>query len=56
MAAGSIVAATDYEGMGTPGPHPYLVGISEGRSGLDAALAARQIPGAEAGDRLGVMG
>ena len=36
-----MVAATDYEGLGTPGLHPFLVGESEGRSVLDAARAAR---------------
>ncbi len=56
VVSGSIIAATDYEGMGTPGAHPYLVGVSEGRSGLDAALAARHLPDAEAGSQLGVMG
>ena len=30
-----IVAATDYPGLGTPGPHPYLVGTSEGRAILE---------------------
>ena len=30
--AGYVVAATDYEGLGTPGVHPYLVGESEGRT------------------------
>lgn len=54
--AGYLIAATDYEGIGTPGVHPYLVGESEGRSGLDAALAVRQLPGADAGDRFGIMG
>ena len=33
---GWIVAATDYPGLGTPGPHPYLVGVSEGRAVLDS--------------------
>ena len=32
---------TDYEGLGTPGVHHFLTGISEGRSVLDAARAAR---------------
>jgi pimeloyl-ACP methyl ester carboxylesterase len=41
--AGFVVAATDYEGLGTPGVHPYLVSTSEGRSVLDAARAARQV-------------
>ena len=44
--AGYAIAATDYEGLGTRGPHPYLVGTSEGRSVLDAARAARQLLGA----------
>ena len=52
----AIVASTDYEGLGTPGRHPYLVGESEGRSVIDALLAARQLPDAEAGDRFGIAG
>lgn len=39
---GWAVARTDYEGLGTPGVHPYLVGPSEGRSVLDVVRAARQ--------------
>ena len=35
--AGYVVAQTDYEGLGTPGVHPYLVGVSEGRGFPDAA-------------------
>jgi pimeloyl-ACP methyl ester carboxylesterase len=42
LKAGFAVVRTDYEGLGTPGPHPYLIGVSEGRSVLDAVLAARQ--------------
>lgn len=38
--AGWVVVATDYEGLGTPGVHPYLVSVSEGRSVLDIARAA----------------
>ena len=41
LRAGYVVAATDYEGLGTPGLHPYIVGQSEGRGMLDAARAAR---------------
>jgi alpha-beta hydrolase superfamily lysophospholipase len=44
LARGYVVAATDYQGLGTPGLHPYLVGESEGRAVLDAARAARQLP------------
>lgn len=51
-----ILAATDYEGLGTPGPHPYLVGISAGRSLLDAATAAAQLPRAEASKRTLIAG
>ena len=54
--AGYLVAVTDYEGLGTPGRHPYLVGESEGRSVLDAAKAARQLPGADAGHQLAIWG
>ena len=41
--AGFVVAATDYEGLGTPGVHPYLVSVSEGRSVLDSVRAARHV-------------
>jgi dipeptidyl aminopeptidase/acylaminoacyl peptidase len=54
--AGDVVVATDYEGLGTPGLHPYLVGQSEGRSVLDAARAAKAIPAAHASDRVFVAG
>lgn len=37
---GYAVAATDYERLGTPGVHPYLVSASEGRSVVDAVRAA----------------
>lgn len=40
---GYIVAATDYPGLGTPGPHPYLVGKSEGYAVLDSIRAARAV-------------
>jgi pimeloyl-ACP methyl ester carboxylesterase len=43
LKAGYAVVRTDYEGLGTPGIHPYLVGRSEGRSVLDAVRAARAV-------------
>jgi pimeloyl-ACP methyl ester carboxylesterase len=43
LAAGYAVLRTDYEGLGTPGKHPYLVNVSEGRSVLDIVDAARQL-------------
>ncbi|MGH9078655.1 MAG: lipase family protein [Acidimicrobiales bacterium] len=46
LTAGWLIAATDYQGLGVAaGIHPYLVGASEGYGVLDAAKAARQLPG-----------
>lgn len=53
---GYIVAATDYPGLGTVGPHPYLVGISEGRAVLDSVRAARLLPGSGGGRAFAVWG
>ena len=41
---GDIVTATDYEGMGTPGRHPYIAGVSEGRGTIDIVRAAGRMP------------
>jgi len=43
LKAGRAVLRTDYEGLGTPGPHRYLVGASEGRGVIDIVLAAREL-------------
>ena len=45
VAAGAIVTASDYPGLGSDsgGPHPYLVGESEGRAVLDSVRAAQQL-------------
>jgi dienelactone hydrolase len=43
LKAGYAVVRTDYQGLGTPGTHEYLVGISEGRSTLDIVRAARGV-------------
>jgi pimeloyl-ACP methyl ester carboxylesterase len=48
LKAGYAVAQTDYEGLGTPGIHPFLVGRAEGRGVLDIARAARKLD-----DRIG---
>ena len=40
LEAGFAVVATDYQGLGGPGPHPYLHWQSEGRSVLDSVRAA----------------
>ena len=41
--AGRVVVATDYEGLGGPGLHPYLLGESEARSIFDIVRAAREL-------------
>ena len=51
-----VVVATDYPGLGTVGPHPYLVGVSEGRAVLDSVRAAREMREANAGGRVVVWG
>lgn len=47
IARGYVVTATDYPGLGTVGPHPYLVGESEGRAVLDSIRAARELIGGQ---------
>lgn len=54
--SGFVVTATDYEGLGTAGIHPYLVGTSEGRSILDSIRAARALTDAGAGERSAIVG
>ena len=53
---GYIVVATDYPGLGVPGMHPYLIGVSEGRAVLDSVRAARAMPDAGASNRFAVWG
>ena len=40
---GYAVARTDYQGLGTDGPHAYLTGVPEARAVADIALAAHQL-------------
>jgi pimeloyl-ACP methyl ester carboxylesterase len=56
LAHGDVVVATDYAGLGMPGPHPYLVGASEARAALDSVRAAHNLPEAHAGTRFAVWG
>jgi pimeloyl-ACP methyl ester carboxylesterase len=49
VAAGYVVAATDYQGLGTPGPSPYLVGRVEAMNALDSVRAAHSLRQAHAG-------
>jgi pimeloyl-ACP methyl ester carboxylesterase len=41
--AGWVVVATDYAFAEKGGPHPYVIGEGEARSGLDSVRAARQM-------------
>jgi alpha-beta hydrolase superfamily lysophospholipase len=41
--SGWVLVGTDYAGLGTVGPHPYLIGQGEARSVLDAVRAAKQM-------------
>jgi alpha-beta hydrolase superfamily lysophospholipase len=49
LAAGDVVVAPDYQGLGSAGPHPYLVGDSEAWNTLDAVRAAGRFAPARAG-------
>lgn len=40
---GFVVVATDYEGLGTPGDHPYLDAESEARGVVDSVKAVRHL-------------
>ena len=51
-----MVAATDYVGLGTPGTHPYMIGVSEGRAVLDMVRAAMAMPEPGASERFVVWG
>jgi alpha-beta hydrolase superfamily lysophospholipase len=58
LAQGWTFLETDYEGLGTPGVHPYLVGLSESRGVLDIVRAAQQLPesGATAASPVMILG
>ncbi|MEU4220357.1 lipase family protein [Actinoplanes sp. NPDC026623] len=43
---GWTVAAADYPGLGTPAPHPYLVGGTTARTIIDSVKAARNLDSA----------
>jgi uncharacterized membrane protein HdeD (DUF308 family)/predicted esterase len=56
LAQGWVLVATDYVGLGTEGPHPYLVGHAAGRSVLDAVRAAHDLDGVRLANRTVVWG
>lgn len=52
---GWVVAATDYQGLGTPGVHQYTVNRTNGIDAVTIVAAARELP-VGAGTRFGVIG
>ncbi|WP_225613125.1 lipase family protein [Variovorax sp. VRV01] len=56
LKAGFAVVVTDYQGMGGPGPHPYLNWQVEGRSVLDSARAAIAARPAQISNRVIISG
>ncbi|MGU3432177.1 lipase family protein [Actinomycetes bacterium M1A6_2h] len=55
LARGAVVVATDYQGLGTDGPHPYLDPMSAGYDMIDAVRAARNVA-PSAGTRWAAIG
>lgn len=45
VARGFAIVMTDYEGLGTPGMHTYVNRVAEAAAVLDAARAAKKLPG-----------
>jgi len=58
VARGWAVAVSDYQGLGTPGQHTYVVGQAEGRAVLDVARAAQRLSGTglSSSSPVGLMG
>jgi uncharacterized membrane protein HdeD (DUF308 family)/acetyl esterase/lipase len=56
IANGWVLVGTDYIGLGTEGPHGYLVGAEGGRAVLDAVRAARQMGEVQLADETVVWG
>lgn len=54
--AGDAVVVPDYQGLGTPGPHPYLIGKVTARNTIDAVRAVHKIHAVHAGRRYAVFG
>ncbi|WP_314138034.1 alpha/beta fold hydrolase [uncultured Plantibacter sp.] len=56
LADGNVVVATDYAGMGIPGPASFLIGATEAANVLDIARAAQHVEGIDASDRVVLWG
>jgi alpha-beta hydrolase superfamily lysophospholipase len=56
IAEGYVVTASDYQGLGTTGPHPSLVGRVAAMNVLDSVRAARRLRAAHAGPQFALWG
>lgn len=56
VSMGYVVVATDYPGLGTPGPIGYLVGKGQAYAILDAVRAMQQLPNTAAGNDVMLWG
>jgi hypothetical protein len=56
LGAGYVVAATDYQGLGTSGVHQYQVATTETNNVFDSVTAAQQLKPAGAGKRTVALG
>ncbi|MGK9148466.1 lipase family protein [Plantibacter flavus] len=56
LADGNVVVATDYAGMGLPGPASFLIGATEAANVLDIARAAQHVDGIGASNRVVLWG
>ncbi|QBE64362.1 lipase family protein [Pseudoduganella lutea] len=56
LARGYVVVASDYPGLGLPGPAFYMAGQPNARASLDMLRVARNFPGAQASNRYVMYG
>ncbi len=56
LEAGYAIVATDYAGLGTPGPHPYLQSRSEGLAVLDSVRAVLKAYPGQLANKVVTMG
>lgn len=56
LAAGAVVVAPDYQGLGTEGFHHYCVHATGARDAVNAVRSAGRLAEAGAGTRVGVLG
>lgn len=56
LARGYVVVASDYQGLGAPGRHQFLIGDTTGRGLLDMARAAGRLDETGAGRQVSLLG